>query len=234
MIKDTFWELRDDYEEIDLRWSMLNAFMNPSPFSFPSSQSKDECMIIWDAVHHIIQNTLLVWIDSWYNMCKEQSIILQNLKPWVREKELWWVVSNLYEYANIAHNNIIPLYGNMDAMETKYQLQIECSWYLVNFSWTMDLIKYNYQWIPLIIDIKTSWSKWNNSKHDEQRQQMYYAYLYNAVRKTQDNIRFVYLVVTKQKKVQYQIMEKIITYEEAKKVLMDDIKIYLTNLKYKT
>jgi hypothetical protein len=227
MIRDVFWELKPDYQEIDIRSSMLNADINPSPFSFTNTNSKAECLWVWDMVHHIMQNTMLIGLDSWYNIANECKLLLSNMQPYERN-ELKFVESNLFEYAHIAQQ-FTDEYWMIDAMETKYQTMIECSWYLVTFSWTMDCVIFDKDWAPIIIDIKTSWSKRDDFKAESQRQKYYYAYLYNTVRRQRKPIKFIYLVVTKQKKIQKQIFEFEITYEEAERITKADLRSYLTH-----
>lgn len=226
MLRNVFWDLKEWYKEIELRSSMLNSFLNPSPFEFTNTNSKAECMSIWDSVHHIMQNTMLVWIESWLFLAKECRHILQCMSPHER-KEMKFIIDNLEEYANIAERFTRENWM-IDAMETKYQTMIECSWYLVNFSGTMDAVICNNE--PVIIDIKTSWSKRDQYKADWQRQKYYYAYLYNAVRKQNLPIKFIYLVVTKQKKVQVQQFEYIISFEDAERITKADMRTYLTHI----
>lgn len=221
--------LKEDFETISVRCSELNAFVNPSPFAFTSEESRAETMLIWHSVHHIMQNTMLVWIDSWNTMAMNVRSILVNAQPYKRDKEMAWVCENLYTYAILA-NEFAERYGKIDAMEVHNEMMLECSWYLVNFSGTMDGVIFQWrEWMPVIVDIKTAWAKRKQEKADEERQKYYYAYIYNVCRWTREDIKFVYLVVTKQKKVQQQIFEYTIPYDDAEFFVTRDLKFFLSD-----
>ena len=219
---------KDEQKTIEIRASQLNSFINPSPYEFTNLDNKVETMNLWDRYHSIVQYTMLMWIDKWVDIAMRHQKELEILSPFVREKEYrwfmdWWM-EQIIEIASQYKCNYI---------EEKRQCIIDFSWYQVNLSWTSDAdcdnIEYKWKNYWVIIDIKSSWSKWSQDKANEERQKYYYVFL-KCMNEWLDWCKFSYHIYTKQRRVQHQTFDYYITKEEAESVLKWDLKFYLMSL----
>lgn len=240
-----FTEPKEKQVEIELRCSMLNQYLNPSPFEFKDMDNKVECMNLWDRYHSVYQATILLWKDKWIKCYERHVRELKNMMPFIREKEMQWFMEwgmQIIEHAcerfndptNQLEKNEDKLY--CECVEEKRQIIIDFSWYKINMSWTSDadcgnlpIDKNDVDWVEErwhMIDIKSAWSKWTQEKADEERQKYYYTYL-KCILEWLPWCRFDYHILTKQKKIQFQEFTYFITLEEAEKVLKQDLKLFI-------
>lgn len=221
MKKTIFIPLKEDYEEISIRASELNSYVNPCQFEQKNMESQAETFSLWDRVHDIAQYTMLMWLEKWLECAQKHREEVINCMPYIRFKEYEWFLWAADQYAHLVCNM------KLDYIETKRTSIIEYSWYNVYFTWTSDW----EEWRTTMIDIKSAWSKWNEEKALSERQKYYYSWLKNTSRWTQDDILFKYIVLTKQKKPQLQVFEFVVPFVEAETYMKSDLKSYLTYIK---
>ena len=213
----TFIPLKEEYEDVSIRCSELNSYLNPSPYEFTNSDSRAECMSMGDMIHDISQYTMLMWEDKWHECAEEHIKEVRNNMPYVREKEYEWFMWAAHQYVELVKHL------RCDKIEQKRTVIIEYSWYKVTFTWTSDC---DVVWG--MYDIKSAWSKWKEDKALEERQKYYYSFLRNARQWTQEDTRFKYIILTKQKKPQIQEFDFVIPYSEAEMYVRQDLKTFLT------
>lgn len=210
--------LQTEFRHIKLRSSELNSYFYEW-YTQNNPLSSAEICLAWDIIHSIIQHSML-WIDV--NVSYYESVV-NSLRPWTREKELWWLLDNIETYKNQWIERWKKYWT--DVMEIKYTVFIEYWQFLIEFSWTYDLWN-TRAWH--LFDIKSSWSKRKDDKRDEQRQQDYYTFLKWIATNNYDDSDFTYLIATKQKKPQFQELTRTLTFENAQKRLKNDIESFIS------
>lgn len=233
-----FAPLKEEAEDIQVRCSSLNSYLNPVMYTAKTLWAWMESTNLWDRIHNIVQMTMLFnqikdqewnwyWDTMWYIIADKHKAEVIDSKPWFRENEMKWFAEWAEQYADLVK------WESCEAIETKRSCIIQFSWFQIEFSWTSDLDYSNFEqdgkkwwWMD---DIKSSTGKWSQEKADEARQKYYYTWL-KCISEGLEWCKFRYMILTRQKKAQKQIFEYYITKEEAEKVLYDDLKIYLTDL----
>lgn len=228
-----FAPLKENYETIHIRSSELNSYVNPSPYWFPNEDSRAECMNLWDRIHDIVQYTMLMWEDKWHQIADKHIKELEFLWPFEREKEFRWFTKAAHNYVELSKHK------RCSYIECKRQIIIEYSWYLIIFSWQSDadddeVLNYDsYRMdrgceIDTIIDIKSAWSKRDDTKANLERQKYYYSWLKWVYSWNENDIRFRYDIYTKQATPQAQEFEFIIPFKTAEMYLKNDLRAFLT------
>lgn len=213
-----FVPLKEEYEDVSIRSSELNSYLNPSPYEFTNTDSRAECMSIGDYIHEISQYTMLMWEDKWHECADKHIAEVSANWPYERAKEYEWFLWAAHQYVELVKHL------RCSYIEQKRTTIIEYSWYKVTFSWTSDCDIDMYT----MYDIKSAWSKWSEDKAKSERQKYYYAWLKNVRQWTENDTNFKYVILTKQKKPQIQEFDFVIPFKEAEKYVKADLKVYLT------
>ena len=147
-----FVPLKEEYEDVSVRSSELNSYLNPSPYEFTNTDSRAECMSVGDMIHEIAQYTMLMWEDKWHECVDKHIAEVKANWPYEREKEYEWFLWAAHQYVELVKHL------RCSYIEQKRTTIIEYSWYKVTFSWTSDCDIDMYT----MYDIKSAWSKWSD------------------------------------------------------------------------
>lgn len=210
---------------IEQRCSALNVFTNPMDFERPNHDMKAETMTMWDRIHDIVQYTMMMWEEKWLEVVEQHIKELKTLWPYHYEDQYrWFTTWSAYQYVELAKQY------TCQKIEQKRTAIIDFSWYQVYFSWSSDAEDKNidvwWDTYGQIVDIKSSRAKWKQEQADNERQKYYYTLL-KCFYEWLDWCKFSYNIYTKQKTVQHQVFEYLISYEEAFNVTKNDLKFYI-------
>lgn len=227
-----FRPLKDEYQTILIRCTTLEKFVNPPEFIVKDPRRLDDIFAMWTQVHEICHNmatkqkyrdaekALYVMTEPSIPEDEEHRKIIDK-----RIKEAEWIIWNIPKYKEIL--KYYDIIGNYKSYEQTFQIEIECSWYLVILQGTMDAELMNDE----LLDYKTASTMYTEEMVKKKRQQYYYTVLHNVVNETEQDKYFTYLCITKHKKAQHWAFRTHCDYQDSINILKRDLKAYLIRLK---
>lgn len=210
-----FRPLKDEYKVIIIRATQLEQFM--WWIKYPELEAdRQKFIFALGTCFHNIMHCITHEQDYSHHIEELENISYDDRS----QKEAARMIGNVNNYKEYAKDYI----GKISDYEKTLRVEIECSWYLVIFQWTIDAILEDGN----LLDYKTAWQLYTENDVDNKKQWIYYPFLKNAVDETWVDISFIYFVCTKQKKSNHKTYTRTISYKDALRDTKQHMKIYLT------
>ena len=230
-----FRPLKEEHQVIELSATQLQRELFPSPYTQDDPILMHETFTHWDRVESIVQETMRWNSQSeakelWYKRADYISSIIDPDLYKTTEKKKDWIFFKEWarKYVDLTIEHWIHEIDR-DAMNFRNKIEIECSWYLVIFTWEWDAVKHKEAWW----DVKTAWSKRSDEKYATMRQRYYYPLMdlfMNFWDEHNEVMWFQYRVYRKLKNPKLDIYTDLVTYQQCREILKKDLFIYLKTL----
>lgn len=233
------WKLKDDYKTIVVSATQLQNHLSPFMHSIEDVEEQEEVFSYGDLVEQIrsatISGTTRQEAEERWRFKAEQ--IRDYLLAWawhwkrdVKKKEYLWLTDNCHKIVDycLEYELRVP---QRDMFNFRSKIAIECRSYKVILSWEYDA------WVTwsMMADCKSAWKLWDEEKISTRRQNIYYPLISMVHNDEPDDavMSFSFQIFSKHKKMQFQQINSLITFERAKEILKEDLTIYLTDLNTK-
>lgn len=231
MLKYTLRPLKEEYETIVVSVTEIEKALNPSQFTCKDPKKMANIFWVGSLVEDIVFATISKWKEYWLEQCKiaREYMDKNNMKystlSWKPDKQMEF----LYDWLEQIVEHTRPFEAQYDMRNFRMLCELECSSYKVILSWELD---WWMDWVA-IWDCKTAWQKW---KEDEKRWQWcyqwrFYPFMQMLAHPDVNEMAFNYWIFTKQKTIQFQQMEHIVTRKECERFVKEKIYEYLKLLK---
>jgi len=223
--------LKEDYETIVVSVTEIEKALNPSQFVCKDPKKMANIFWVGSLVEDIVFATISKWKEFWLEQCQiarkymDKQRMHYYTSSWNEDKQMQF----LYDWLEQIVEYTRPFEAQYDLRNFRMLCELDCSSYKVILSWELD---WGMDWYA-IWDCKTAWTKW---KEDERwnnlcYQWRFYPFMQMLAHPETNEMSFNYWVFTKQKKIQFQRIEHIVTREECERFVKEKIYEYLKWLK---
>lgn len=229
MLYKQFAELKPDYQTITISVSEIERALNPTPSFMKQDDPRKVACTFWigTIAEQIAWATVSQWEEAWLKQCQVARSYMD--KDRMRFFSSSGVEDKQYEWFYDWMEQIVTLYKpwkwDYDLRSYRALCEIDFSWYKVLLTGELDR---GINWV-MLFDNKTARQKW---KTEERRatwcyQARFYSWMNMLANPWVKDLSFVYLITTKQKKMQLQEFTNTISFDEAEWFVREALYNYL-------
>ena len=223
--------LKEDYETIVISVTEIEKALCPSPFVCKDPKKSANIFWVGSLVEDIVWATISKGKEYWLEQCDiirkymDKNHMKYYTSSWNEDKQMQWLYDWLEQIVELA----CPYQAQYELRNFRMLCELDCSSYKVILSWELD---WWMDWVA-IWDCKTAWKKWNEEEKwlTSCFQWRFYPFMQMLAHPEVNEMWFNYRVFTKQKTIQLQKLEKIVTREECEQFVKEKLYEYLKRLK---
>lgn len=222
--------LKENYKTIVLSVTEIEKALTPSKFICQDPKKSANIFWVWHLVEQIVWATISKWKEYGIEQCNiirnymDKEYMKYNSSSWKPDKQFEFLYDWLEQIVELTR----PYEAQYDLRNYRMLCELDCSSYKVLLSGELDWGMDNC----CIWDCKTASSKWKEDERWEQAcfQWRFYPFMMMLAHPETNEIWFNYWVFTKQKTIQFQQIEHIVSRDEATRFVKDKMYDYLEKL----
>lgn len=231
MLYKELWPLKENYETIILSVTEIEKALSPNKYSSTDEVKMSNIFWAWHLVEQIVWATISKWKEYWLEQCElvRKYMDTERMKYYSTSWKLDKQFEFLYNWLEQIVEHTWPFEAWYDMRNFRMFAELDCSSYKVIISWEVD---WALDWVA-IWDCKTAWSKWDEEEKwaTSCYQARFYPFMMMLANPDVDEIAFNYRIFSKQKTIQFQRVEHILSREECEKFVKEKLFEYLKRLK---
>lgn len=230
MLYKKLWPLKEDYKTIVLSVTEIEHALSQVKYTSVDEKKSANIFWTWHLVEQVAWATISKWKEYWLEQCEiirkymDANRMKYYSSSWKLDKQFERVYNWLEQIVELTW----PYEAQYDLRNFRMMCELDCSSYKVILSWELD---WGMDWVA-IWDCKTAWTKWNAEERRETwcYQARFYPFIMMLAHPETNEIAFNYWVYTKQKTIQLQQIEHILTRDECEKFVREKMYQYLEKL----
>lgn len=226
----TLRPLKENYKTIIVSVTEIEKALVPFKYACTDEKKSANIFWAWHLVEQIVWATISKGREYWLEQVDivrkymDKENMKYNTSSWKPDKQFEF----LYDWLEQIVEHCRPFEAQYDMRNFRMLCELECSSYKVILTGEID---WWMNWIA-IWDCKTSWTKWKEDEKWEQGcfQWRFYPFMMMLANPDCNEVAFNYWVLTKQKTIQFQQIEHIVTREECERFVKEKMYDYLEKL----
>jgi len=222
--------LKENYKTIIVSVTEIEKALVPFKYACTDEKKSANIFWAWHLVEQIVWATISKGKEYWLEQVDivrrymDKDNMKYNTSSWKPDKQFEF----LYDWLEQIVEHVRPFEAQYDMRNFRMLCELDCSSYKVILTGEVD---WWMNWAA-IWDCKTSGSKWKEDEKWEQWcfQWRFYPFMMMLANPGCNEVAFYYWVFTKQKTIQFQQIEHIVTKEEALRFVKDKMYDYLEKL----
>ena len=222
--------LKENYKTIIVSVTEIEKALVPFKYACTDEKKSANIFWAWHLVEQIVWATISKGREYWLEQVDivrkymDKENMKYNTSSWKPDKQFEF----LYDWLEQIVEHVRPFEAQYDMRNFRMLCELDCSSYKVILTGEVD---WWMNWAA-IWDCKTSGSKWKEDEKWEQGcfQWRFYPFMMMLANPGCSEVAFYYWVFTKQKTIQFQRIEHIVTKEEALRFVKDKMYDYLEKL----